>query len=70
MGETSMSSLAITAVVAVLALSYQVGGQNGYYAIVGNSDREASPTIPLEPWPDVLCRHDARAAISVCERAR
>jgi hypothetical protein len=65
-----MSRPAIIAIVAVLALSYQVGGQNGYYAIVGNNDREASPTIPLEPWPDVLCRHDASAAISVCERAR
>mgnify|MGYP007051686249 CR=1 FL=1 len=64
-----MSPLAITAVVAVLALSYQVG-QNGYYAIVGNNDRVASPTVPLEPWPDALCRHDAGAAISVCERAR
>jgi hypothetical protein len=58
--------VALTA--ATLLLSNSYGGQSGYYAIVGNSDREYSPTIPKTPWPDAFCRHDQTVAVSVCER--
>ena len=61
-------SIAIIAMAAALSLPYPPGGQNGYYAIVGSGDREISPTVPAPPWPDALCHHDARNALSVCER--
>lgn len=65
-----MTKLMIVAAVVVTAFASPnlIGGQNGYYAIVGNSDREVSPTFPRQPWPDAFCRHDSVAAVSVCER--
>ena len=61
-------SILVFAFAAALTLSNLYGGQSGYYAIVGNSDREVSPTFPRQPWPDAFCRHDSVAAVSVCER--
>ena len=61
-------SMHVFAFAAALTFSHLYGGQNGYYAIVGKSDREPSPTFPTQPWPDTFCRHKHHGAVSVCER--